>query len=177
MKAETVQTRNVIFRVRSAIFTALVILALILFSSFNRLGGHKVLSLVCILIAMSAALIVLTIKLKESRVRKFFFILTGVSAAGVPICAVLHNLVFAFCVKYNCIYWSGSDEPVFFILALFVCPALFVIGSLGSIVFLISDRLKKKNFNFSICWSFCIWNWLLKQTLKKRPDNTTLTDY
>jgi Na+/melibiose symporter-like transporter len=145
MKAETVQTRNVIFWVRNVIFAILVILALILFSSFNRLGGHKVLYLVCALLALAAALIMLTIKLKEPGIRKYFLILTGVSAAGVPICVILHNLVFAFCVKYNCIYWSGSDEPVFFILAIFVCPALFFLGVLGSITLLVTTRLRKKS--------------------------------
>jgi hypothetical protein len=145
MKAEAVQIRNAIFCVMIVIFVLLVAVVL----SFGRLMGLKLPPSTMIYLAvaffvLAAALVVLTIKLKESGIRKFFFILTGVSAAGIPICAVLHNLVFALCIKFNCIYWKGSDEPVFFILAIFVFPALFVIGLLGSIVLLVTTRLRKK---------------------------------
>ena len=39
---------------------------------------------------------------------------------------------------------KGGDETIFFILAIFVLPALFVIGALGSIVLLTLARLRKK---------------------------------
>jgi hypothetical protein len=52
-------------------------------------------------------------------VRKQFFILTGASAAAIPLTAILHNFIF---------------EGFFFVLALLVFPALFVIGWLGSVV-------------------------------------------
>lgn len=148
MKAEAVQIRNAIFWAMIVLFVLLVAVVL----SFGRLMGLKLPPSTMIYLAvaffvLAAALVVLTIKLKESGVRKFFFILTGVSAAGIPICAVLHNLVFALCIKYNCIYWKGTDEPVFFILALLVCPGLFILGVLGSIVTLVITRLKKKNLS------------------------------
>jgi hypothetical protein len=140
MKAEALQIRNAIFWAMVAIFAALVAAI----SGWGRCWGLKLLIYLAVaFFVLAAALVVLTVKLKESGVRKFFFILTGASAIGIPVCAILHNLVFALCIKFNCIYWSGTDEPVFFILALLVCPALFVIGSLGSIVLLILTRLRK----------------------------------
>jgi hypothetical protein len=145
MKAKAFQIRNAIFWAMIVIFVSLVAVVL----RFGRLGGLKLPSSTMIYLAvaffvLAAALVVLTAKLKESGVRKFFFILTGASAIGIPVCAILHNLVFALCVKFNCIYWEGTDEPVFFILALLVCPGLFILGILGSIVLLISAKLRKK---------------------------------
>jgi hypothetical protein len=146
MKAKALQIRNAIFWAMIVIFVLLVAVVL----RFGRLGGLKLppstmIYLAVVFFVLAAALVVLTAKLKESGVRKFFFILTGASAIGIPVCAILHNLVFALCIKFNCIYWKGTDEPVFFILALLVCPALFIIGVLGSIVLLISARLKKES--------------------------------
>ena len=140
------------FQIRNAIFWAMIVIFVLLVAvvlSFGRLGGLKLPPSTMIYLAvaffvLAAALVVLTIKLKESGVRKFFFILTGASAIGIPVCAILHNLVFALCIKFNCIYWEGTDEPVFFILAVLVCPGLFILGILGSIVLLISASFRKK---------------------------------
>jgi hypothetical protein len=141
MKAKAVQIRNAIFWSLVAIFAVLVAAI----SGLGRFGGLKLLIYLAVaLFALAVALVVLTVKLKESGVRKFFFILTGASAVGIPVCAILHNLVYALCIKFGWVFWGeGGDEAVFFILAIFVFPALFVIGSLGSIVTLIFAKLKK----------------------------------
>ncbi len=163
MKEKTIIIRNTIFWATAAIFAAMV------FAMGPRGWGRVLICLTVVFFLLGAVLVVLTAKLKESGVRKFFFILTGASAIGIPVCAVLHNLVYGLCVKFGWVFWGeGGDEPFFFILALFVCPALFVIGSLGSIVLLVTARLKKKNLNFSIFLEFCIWNWLFKRSLKKK---------
>ena len=90
-------------------------------------------------------LVVLTARLAEPRIWKVFFMLTGASSAGMPICAILHNLLDRLFI-----IWLGegvwekygmSEEPVFFILAVLVCPALFVIASVGSLVLLIKARI------------------------------------
>jgi hypothetical protein len=133
--------RNAIFWVLIVIFAVLVT---IVFTGLGRLWGPKLPSsamiyLACALFALAAALVVLTAKLKEPGIRKLFFILTGASALAIPISAILHNLVYA-------LFFHGKDgdEAVFFILALFVFPALFVIGALGSIVLLVSAKFRKK---------------------------------
>jgi hypothetical protein len=150
MKGKALKIRNAVFWVLIAIFVVLANLVL----RFSRLWGLRLsastmIYLGYIFLALAMLLVVLTVKLKESGIRKFFFILTGASAIGIPICAILHNLVFALCVKFGWIFWTGSDEPVFFVLTLFVLPALFVLGALGSIVLLISARLRKKNLSCS----------------------------
>jgi hypothetical protein len=86
--------------------------------------------------AVAAALVVLTVKLKEAGIRKFFFMLTGASAMSIPVCAILHNLVYALCVKHGWIS-QGGDDAVFFILTVFVWPVAFVVGALGTIVLML----------------------------------------
>ncbi len=146
MKAKTLQIRN-------AAFGALLVIFVMLVADVLGLGGRwgpklpfsVMIYLAITFFALAAVLVALTVKLKEPGIRKLFFILTGVSAVGIPTCVILHNLVYALFFR-----GKGGDEAVFFILAIFVLPALFVIGALGSIVLLISTRLRKKNLSCSI---------------------------
>jgi hypothetical protein len=49
------------------------------------------------------------------------------------------NVVYAlFILWFGAGFWErhGSDEAVFFVLAIIVFPALFLLGAIGSIVFL-----------------------------------------
>ena len=87
---------------------------------------------------LGVVLVVPTAGLREPRLQKAFFVLTGVSAAGVPLCFVLHKVISTFLsARFSAAFWKrhppGPDEPVFIFLATFVCPALFVIGVVGSI--------------------------------------------
>jgi len=105
--------RNVVFFVLAALF------ALLLYTSFFY-GPGSVPPLLPIAFGISGLVVViLTARLEEAGARKLFFILTGASAAAIPLTAILHNFIF---------------EGFFFVLALFVFPALFVIGWLGSVV-------------------------------------------
>ncbi len=145
MKAKAIQIRNAIFWVIIAIFAAMVVII----ASQGRFLGHKLTivvfaSLIITFSVLAAVLVVLTARVKEAFIRKLFFIVTGASAAGVLVFGILHNLVYGLCVKFGWVYWGeGGDEPVFFILALFVCPVLFFLGALGSIVLLIRAGLRK----------------------------------
>jgi hypothetical protein len=141
METKALRTRNTIFWALVVIFAALVGGI----ANRWRFWGHRLplwgLAIIAVIFCgLAAALLVLTLKLKERGIRKAFFLLTGASAAGIPICAILHNLVYGLFY-----YGKDGDEAVFFILAVMVCPALFVLGILGSIVLLVSARLKKRN--------------------------------
>lgn len=84
-------------------------------------------------------LIILTLKNKnkiEGNLRKFLF-LAGASAVAFIIFAILHNLVSAL---LSVILHKEIDEPVFFILAVIVCPIVFLIGAIGSITLFIKKR-------------------------------------
>jgi hypothetical protein len=147
MKVNALQTRNAVFC--GLIFVFAVFVAGIITGWGKRFGFAVPLSAMAVLagafVVLAAALVIMTAKLKESGIRKWFFIVTGASAALIPIFAILHNVVYGLCVKFG---WgfcgNGGDEAIFFILAVLVCPALFVLGAMGSIVLLVSAKLKKK---------------------------------
>ncbi len=87
---------------------------------------------------LGAALIFLTVKEKVGGLYKKFLLLTGASAVGIPLSIFLHNAIYGLFIL-----WQGEgfweriglgDEPVFFIMAVFVCPLGFLVGVVGSIV-------------------------------------------
>ena len=80
---------------------------------------------------LGGALIFLTVKEKVGGVAKKFLILTGASAVGLPVFAVLHNVVSGL---------LDTEEPVFFVLATIVCPLGFLVGAVGSIVIAIKNK-------------------------------------
>jgi hypothetical protein len=145
--------RESLSKARNIVFYVLVVLFAVIVAS---IGGEllnvpfAVTAVLAILFGlMGIVLVVLAARLKGPRMQKVFFILTGVSAAGMPIFAVLHNLVYGlFIVLFGEGFWerhgSGGDEPVFFILAILVCPALFLIGAVGTIVLLVKARTAKQ---------------------------------
>ena len=148
METKALRIRHIIFWAMVVIFAALVA-SPIMVATRLRFWEYKRLLLVVIAVVfftLAIALLVLTLKLKEPLMRRIFFLLTGASAVGIPIFAILHNLVYGLFFHGK----AGEDEAVFFILAVIVCPALFAVGMLGSIVILISDRLRKKEISGSI---------------------------
>ena len=72
---------------------------------------------------LGSALITLTVKAKITGKLRTFLLLTGASAAGMPVFVVLHNAVSGL---------SHTEEPVFFILATIICPLAFLVGALGT---------------------------------------------
>lgn len=133
------------YRVRNGVFVAVLVVFGLLLGSF-MMGGRPVVFTLGLAIALGLlglVLVVLAARLPEARLPKGFLLLTGISAAGIPISVILHNLVYGlFLSWFGEEFWQrhGSDEPVFFILALFVFPGLLVIGAIGTIVMWIKRR-------------------------------------
>jgi len=142
MEGKALKVRNVVF------YVLIVLFAMVVASLGERLVNvpfvvTAVLAIVFGLLGI--VLVVLAARLRGPRIQKIFFILTGVSAACMPIFAVLHNLVYGLLiVLFGEGFWEGrtggGDEAFFFILAILVCPALFLIGTVGSIVLLVKAR-------------------------------------
>ena len=148
MKRRSLQIRNAIFYVLVPIFALLVNEIAIPGGTLIHLPFPVIEVLAIAFGLLGLVVVLLTARLREARIQKIFFILAGASAAGIPICVILHNLVYAlFIVWFGEGFWErlgpGGDEPVFFILALLVCPALFLIGTVGSIVLLIKGKIAK----------------------------------
>jgi len=94
------------------------------------------------LLILGIVLIILTLKSSIGGKLKKFLILTGASVAGFFVSVVLHNLIYGlFIYFFGKDFWGPEgDEPVFFILAIVVCPIGFLIGAIGSGVLLVKNR-------------------------------------
>jgi hypothetical protein len=84
-----------------------------------------------VLIGLSVTLIVLTVKTKVGERLKKFLLLTEASFVGLLVFAILHNVVSAL---------FNIEEPVFFIIAIIVCPIGFLVGAVGTIVLAIKNK-------------------------------------
>ena len=91
-------------------------------------------SAIAIFVLLGAALIVVTVREKVEGILKKFLLLTGASAVGLPISILLHNAVSRL---------FNIEEPVFFIMAIFVCPIGFLVGAVGTIVLAIKNKQAK----------------------------------
>jgi hypothetical protein len=76
-------------------------------------------------------LLVLTGKTKMRAGLKKFLLLTEASFVGLPVFGILHNAVSAL---------INTEEPVFFILAIIVCPIGFLVGIVGTIVIAVKSK-------------------------------------
>jgi hypothetical protein len=123
----------------STIFWAMIAVFIIVVGSmFIRIptGGepqafNMLLPGIAILFVLGVVLITLTVKKKVAGKSKTFLLLTGASSIGLLIFVVLHNIVSGL---------FGIEEPVFFILAIPVCPLGFLVGAAGTIVLTVKNK-------------------------------------
>ena len=84
-----------------------------------------------VFVGLGVTLIVLTLKKEVGGMLKKFLLLTGGSTVGFLVFVFLHNIVSAL---------FNTEEPVFFIIAIIVCPIGFLVGAVGSIVLTIKNK-------------------------------------
>jgi len=91
-----------------------------------------------IFLLLGIALLVLTAKSGLRGLLKKFLLITGAAPIGVVVSVVLHNVFYGVFIHFfGADFWDRigvGDEPVFFILALIVCPIAFLVGIVGSII-------------------------------------------
>lgn len=77
-------------------------------------------------------------RLNEKDPKRWWLLMAGISALLITPFVVLHNLTYTLAMQYfGRDVWTKlgtNDEPVFFVLALIICPALFVIGLIGATI-------------------------------------------
>jgi hypothetical protein len=90
---------------------------------------------------LGLALIILTARAKLDKIFKSFLLLTGSSAIGVFVSILLHGAIYGlFILIFGEGFWDRigmPDEPFFFMMAIFVCPLAYLVGTVGSIVLII----------------------------------------
>jgi len=88
-----------------------------------------------LLLVVGIVLILTTIKGKVTGKLKKFQLLAGASALGIPVFAILHNIVYMLGIMwFGESAFGNGDEPVFFILAAIVCPLGLLVGGIGTII-------------------------------------------
>jgi hypothetical protein len=112
-----------------SIFLALVAVFLLLFIAiFVPMNVPRVLSFVVpfvLLLLLGVALIVLTVNKKVKGMLRVSLLLTGASAVAMVVSIIMHNVMGS---------WVSVEEPVTYIMAVFVCPIAFLVGGVGSVV-------------------------------------------
>ena len=126
---------KIIFWSLILIFIVMVIYFAVPFAAKRVLFSYLAI-LAFIFFSLGILLIYYTIKLKIEGKLKWFLILTGIPPAIALVSAVLHNLVYRLMIYvFGEGFWGqGGDEVFFFILALIVCPIIFLVGAIGSII-------------------------------------------
>ncbi len=76
-----------------------------------------------LLLLLGVALIVLTVREKVAGMPRVFLLLSGASAAGMVVSIIMHNVMDMV----------GVEEPLSFIMAVYVCPLAFLVGGVGSV--------------------------------------------
>jgi len=100
-----------------------------------------------VLLLIGIALVVFAVKRIEKGLLRNFLLTAGASLIGLPIFAVLHNLLYGlFIYLFGEDFWSRigiEEEPFFFLLATVVCPLGFLVGTVGSAVLAIKSQPAK----------------------------------
>ena len=130
-------TLTVIFYLLVVVFVlAISIIFIPAFRGFVS-GAFMIISGV-ILVILGSVLIGLTLIQKVEGKLKKFLILTGTSAAGFFIFALLHNIFYALAQVTGHIailnYLMKAFEVIFFLVAIFACPIGFLVGVIGTII-------------------------------------------
>jgi len=112
--------------------------------SLRRTFLPFIIGLVITFFLLGIVLIFLTLKKKIKGKLKKFLILTGISATGFFISIILHNFFYALAILTNQIiilkYLMEALHVVFFIISIPVCPILFLVGAIGSIILFIKKK-------------------------------------
>ena len=125
----------------------IVIVCLFVIPVFRDLlrGSLLFLSPIVVFFLLGAALVFFTVKERVGGMPKKFLLLTGASAVGFLLFVLLHNAVYGLFIHFfGADFWNGGDEPVFFVIAIFVCPLGFLVGAVGSIVLAIRQHRMAK---------------------------------
>lgn len=120
-------------------FCALIIIAILVGVGDNMPG--------IVLCYLAAITLVIALTRTWKKPRKFL-ILMGSSVIAFFSFVVLHNLFYALAIITSdtaaLSYSMAVLEVVFFIIAIFLCPAAFLVGAVGSVVFAIRGKKGQK---------------------------------
>jgi len=122
----------------AGVFCALVIGAIVVGVSDNIPG---------IVLCYLASIVLAVAPTRTWRKPKRFLILVAASVIGFFVFVVLHNAFYALAILTNHIaalsHLMEAFDAIFFIIAVFLCPATFLVGAVGSIACAIIEKRRK----------------------------------
>ena len=80
---------------------------------------------------LGGVIIFLTIYQNYGGLFRVFAIMAGIAPLAMIISIILHNLTCALLSKLS---GKEVEEPVFFLIAIFGCPTVFLVGIVGSLI-------------------------------------------
>ena len=93
---------------------------------------------------LGIVLTILTYKEKNKGTFRKLLFLTGLSSAGFFICTILHNVFYALNILSKDIFLLNNIMEIlhvlFFLTSIFICPACFLVGMLGSLIYIFQKR-------------------------------------
>ncbi len=117
-----------------------VITCILFVPALKKRNLFRVLMILMIILSLlGGALIFLTLKQNVGGTFKIFLILAGTAPAAMVLSSILHNVI---CALAEAFFGKEFEEAVFFITAVFVCPAIFLVGAIGSIVLIIKGGVQ-----------------------------------
>jgi hypothetical protein len=125
------------------VFFSLLVLSVVVAILFFARKHAKFVFLAAILFALAllgGALILLTLEQDVGGSLRIFLILAGVAPAAMIASIILHNAISGLLTS---LLNRDFEEAVFFLIALFGCPAVFLVGVVGSLVLIIRDIILK----------------------------------
>jgi len=139
------------------VFFAVASAFLMLFFSLNRTADPEIVHVLGGLFLSAGAVYLLSYLFynqaepglgeKGLKMLKRFLLVAGISLGAFIISFVLHNAIYGLFIHFfGADFWDRigmSDEPVFFFMAVIICPLAFAVGLIGSLVIFIKGLFSK----------------------------------
>ena len=127
---------SLVFLFLSFVFFSAVLISL--FQARKHVGASFLTALVFALSLSGGTLILLTLEQGVEGTLKTFIMLSGAAPTAMLISVILHNVISGL---LTALLGRESEEALFFLIALFVCPAVFLVGTMGSMVLILRDMV------------------------------------
>ena len=138
-----------IFQILIIIFLAILSFFVIsIFKEMEQILFFYMLILSGIFFLIGLLLLILTIKFKIKKPLRKFLLAIGISSTGFLIGVILHNFYYALHIATSQTLMLGYSMEIlhvaFFLFAPIVCPILFLVGAIGTIIVLFKKRKRKR---------------------------------
>ena len=123
------------------LFLSFVVFSIVVVSLFfarKRVGFPFLAALLFTLSLSGGTLILLTLEQGVEGTLRIFLMLSGTAPTAMLVSIILHNVISGL---LTALLKREFEEALFFLIALFACPAAFLVGTMGSIVLIVRDMV------------------------------------